>query len=169
MKKFIILFSVLVTLSACTSGVNSFYVVDESKIQFDSFSFYEREKQSLNSKKVKLDSLIEELISKQLIIKGYNKSFPSDVYLSYKIISDKTYKTHTDYNYPGSSIYNNATPNYYNVTERKEGIFMIEVFDQDDKLLWQGSKEFKVNKSTNTIALLENYIEKIIASFKRVL
>lgn len=159
---------ILVFLNSCSSSTISFYVVDESSIEFETFSFYAREK--LNSKKIELDSLVESLITTQLVTKGYKKSYPSEMYLSYKIISDKTYKTHTDTNnYLGPSNYNNATPNYYYVTERKEGVFMIEMFNQEDKLLWQGSKAFKVNNSTDTKVLLEKYIEKIMASFKLAL
>ena len=157
---------IVILLGSCSSNTVSFYVVDESSIGFETFSFYAREKS--NSKKIELDSLIEGLITKQLTIHGYKNSYPSDMYLSYKIISDKSYKTHSN-NYNDLSTNNYNSPNYTYVTERKEGILMIEIFNKNDQLLWQGSKAFKVNNSTDTKVLLEKYIVQIMASFKPAL
>lgn len=173
MKQPFILFLLLIILSACSSRVISFYVVEENKIQFKTFSFYARSKQNLNPQKVRLDSLIEELISYQLIMNNYKKEYPSDVYIAYKFISDKTFNTHTDYSPPlnqanytfdNPNLPNNS--NFYYVTEQKEGVFMIEIFDNNDKLIWQGSKSFKLNKSTDTKELFQKYVEQIVATFK---
>ncbi len=158
----------LIFLVSCSPKVTSFYVVDENQIHVETFSFYAREQQDLNLQKAELDSLIEKAITQKLINKGYVKTYPSNIYVSYKIMSDKTFKTHTQ------GTYNPVVPNFNNmpydnfiyITEHKEGILIIEFYNENDKLLWQGSKSFKVRKSINTQELLIMYAKEITASFK---
>jgi len=102
------------------------------------------------------------------------------MYVSYKIMTDKTYKNQNTNGYDPSapngvgyprnysSNYNNSMSNNY-VTERKEGVFMIDLYDNNDKLIWQGTKAYKVGKSTDIRALLISHIELILADFKSVL
>ena len=176
MKKLIqLIFFVL--LSACSSHVISFYVVDESDINYTTFSFYARDRQSKINQKVKLDSLIENVITGQLLKKGYTHTSPSDIYISYKIMSDKTYKNHNNNQYNPLSQnglryptgfppnYNNSLNNGY-VTERKEGVLIVDLYNKNDKLIWQGSKAFKVRKSIDTKELLIQYGKEVISAYK---
>jgi len=159
-------------ISACSPKSLSFYVMDESGIDYTTFSFYARDRQNLIEQKATLDSIIEHVITTQLIKKGYTHASPSEMYISYKIMSDKTFKNHNNYYnpYPQNGLryptnYNNLYNNYY-VTERKEGVLMIELYNNNDKLIWQGSKAYKVGRSTDIRALLINHIELIMADFK---
>lgn len=171
---------VVLFISACSAKTISFYVVDESDINYTTFSFYARDKQNLIDQKAKLDSLIEHAIMDQLLKKGYTHTSPSEMYISYKIMSDKTYKNRNNNHYDPLAPnelgyptgyptgyppnYNNLNKNY--VIERKEGLLMIELYDNDDKLIWQGTKAYKVGKSTDVRALLINHIELIMTDFK---
>ena len=153
-----------VLLSACASNVVSFYVVDEQKIDFSTFSFYERKTNNLSSEQLKIDSLIEQNISIILVNTGFNNRSKSDIYISYSITLGAT---------SSSSVENNRYNNYnyspyqnVNTTHYKEGVMLIEIFNKQDKLLWQGSKSFKVRKSIDTKELLIQYAKEITSSFK---
>ncbi len=147
--------------------------MDESDIDYTTFSFYARDRQNLIAQKATLDSLIEHVITTQLIKKGYTHTSPSEMYIGYRIMADKTFKNNDNnyYNpysqnglrYPTN--YNNLDNNHY-VTERKEGVLMIELYNNNDKLIWQGTKAYKVGKSTDIRALLISHIELIMADFK---
>ncbi len=164
-------------ISACAPKTLSFYVMDESNINYTTFSFYARDRQNLIEQKAKLDSLIENVITSQLLNKGYTHTSPSEMYVSYKIMTDKTYKNQNSNGYDPSapngvgyprnysSNYNNQMNNNY-VVERKEGVFMIDLYDNNDKLIWQGTKAYKVGKSTDIRALLISHIGLILADFK---
>ncbi|MCF6360235.1 MAG: DUF4136 domain-containing protein [Cyclobacteriaceae bacterium] len=167
--RFFIYAAIAFFLSSCTTKVISFYVVDESRISFDTFSFYARDIKKLRPQQKLLDSLIERSISNELINKGYNKSYESDIYVSYKITMGTSSTTNIDnqhfnrYNQMYYPNYNVTTTNY------KEGVLLIEFWDKHDKLLWQGSKSFKVRKSVNTRDLLIKYAQQIAFSFKPML
>ncbi len=152
-----------VLLSACSSNIISFYVINENKIELSTFSFYERKTNNLTPEIKKFDSLVEQSISEALISKGYVKQSYSDVYISYHITTGTTSSSNIDNN-----RYNNNYSPYQNVntTHYKEGVLLIEVFSKQDKLLWQGSKAFKVRKSIDTKELLIAYAKEITNSFK---
>jgi len=84
MKGFIYIIFAFV-LSSCSSNVISFYVVDESRISFESFSFYERDTKKLRPEQKSLDSLIELSISNILVSKGFKEKANSEMYISYSI------------------------------------------------------------------------------------
>lgn len=166
MKK-VILLSLLALASACSTSVKSFYVVDENKIAFDTFSFYARNDDNLRPKQQELDSLIELSVSEVLIEKGFSKANYPEAYLSYKITLGTSSTTSIDqYQRYGSNYY----PGYNtNTTHYKEGVLLIEIYSKDDKLLWQGSKSFKVGKSKNTQLLLLEMAREITSAFKLTL
>jgi len=163
MTKFIhLIFFVL--LSACSSKIVSFYVVDEHKIKLSSFSFYERKTNILSLEQLKIDSLIEQQISQVLLNKGFENQSKSDIYIGYSI----TLGTTSTSNLENNRFYNHNYYSYQNVntTLYKEGVMLIEIFDEQDKLLWQGSKTFKARKSIATKELLIEYAKDITSAFK---
>lgn len=166
--KQLIQFLILSIISSCSSSrVVSFYVIDEDKIEFDTFSFYARNNKNLRPQQQELDSLIEQTIYTELVRKGYTKKNYSDVYLSYKIALGTSSSSNINQHQNYTSYY---YPNYnVNTTHYKEGVLLIEFYSNNDKLIWQGSKSFKVGKSKNTKALLLQYALEITNSFKPVL
>jgi len=155
-------------LTACSSHVISFYVVDEPAIQFEYFSFYDRDTEKLRPQQKSLDSLIELSISNVLVSKGFKEQRSSDVYVSYSITLGTSSTSNVD-NQHFRPYSNRAFSRYnYNVTTTnyKEGVLLIELWSKEEKLLWQGSKSFKVRKSINTRELLVSYATEITASFK---
>ncbi len=169
MKGFIYIIFAFV-FSACSTNVVSFYVVGESAIQFETFSFYDRDTEKLRPQQKSLDSLIELSISNVLISKGFKEQNNSDVYVSYSItlgtsstsnVDNQHYDSYSNRAYyPYNYNYNVTTTNY------KEGVLLIEFWSKEEKLLWQGSKSFKVRKSINTRELFISYAKEITASFK---
>ena len=157
-------------ITSCASNTISFYVVDENRISFDTFSFYERGSTYIKPQQKSLDSLIENSISMELLNKGYKLRNNSDVYVSFNITMGSSSSTNVDNrNYQTYQRY--STPNYYpnystTTTDYKEGVLLIEVWSSEEKLMWQGSKSFKVRKSVDTQALLIQYAREITASFK---
>lgn len=152
-------------LAACSSSkVISFYVVEEQSINFESFSFYTRNLKDLRPQQKELDSLIELSISTELIRKGFKKRDFADVYVSYKISLGTSSTASVERPRYSSPVY--YPNNNVNTTHYKEGVLLIEISTKDDKLLWQGSKSFKVGKSTNTRLLLLDYAQEITGNFK---
>lgn len=166
--KQLIPFLLLSIISSCSSSrVVSFYVIEEDKIEFSTFSFYDRNKKNLRPQQEELDRLIEHTIYTELVRKGYTKKNYSDVYISYKITLGTSSSSNIN-RYPNYSSY--YYPNYnVNTTHYKEGVLLIEFYSNNDKLIWQGSKSFKVGKSKNTKALLIQYAHEITNSFKPTL
>lgn len=154
----------------CSSKVISFYVVDEGRISFETFSFYENKVKHIKPQLKSLDSLIEVAISNELVNKGYILKGNSDVYISFSITTGSSNTTNVDnQRFQNNRSFNNR--NYFpyystTTTDYKEGVLLIELWSKDEKLLWQGSKPFKVKKSVDTQVLLVSYAQEITASFK---
>lgn len=165
-NSFIILIISILVHGSCTPKIMSFYVVDENRLEVNTFSFYGEDNDYQISKKVELDSLIEMAINDQLKINGYKYNYPSDFYITYKVISDKTIEVDNNYNSHNNNYANQALNRNYYTKEQKEGVFMIEFFDEHDKLIWQGSREFNVNKSADTKMLFMEFAAQIVNSFK---
>lgn len=167
--KRIVLITLLALFSGCSTKVISFYVEDEPKIEFDTFSFYKREVSELNEEQSKLDSLLQLTIENTLIEKGYTKSYPSDVYIGFSITTGTSSTTQSPYDirYPNYSPYNRYGNYYYTTTTQyKEGVFLIELYNRDDKLIWQGSKTFKVRSSVPIKDMLLQNATEIMSVFK---
>lgn len=167
MKRIYSFLVILLILGGCSATkVISFYVEDESNIDFSTFSFYKRETGKLNKEQLQLDSLLETTIANKLIEKGYKKAYPSDVYISFQITTGSTSSSQMNNPYYGSRRY---YP-YYNynvsVTQYKEGVLLVELRNNDDKLIWQGSKTFKVRSSNEIKQLLLQNASEIIQAFK---
>ena len=161
---FLGLFALTIFFNFCSPSTISFYVVDENRINFNSFSFYDRDTKNLRPQQQELDSLIELTISNELIRKGFEKQGSSDVYVGYKVSLGTSSTTSIDRQRYTSPVYypnNNMSTTHYT-----EGVLLIEIYSKEEKLLWQGSKAFKVGKSTNTRMHLLKYSEEIISSFK---
>lgn len=162
--RFLSLIVIASVFNFCSPSTISFYVVDENKINFNSFSFYDRDTKTLKPKQQELDSLIELAISTELIRKGFEKQSTSDVFVSYKISMGTSSSTSIDRQRYSSPVYYPA--NHISTSHYKEGVLLIEIYSQKDKLLWQGSKAFKVGKSIDTPRLLLEYAKEIISAFK---
>jgi uncharacterized protein DUF4136 len=161
--RIIILSLLLATLSACLSGVKSFYVVDENKIQSDTFSFYAKKETRRNVHQIKLDSLVESIIIESLTHKNFNQNYPSELYVSYYFKSGKN-KTPNNTPYYYDPYYNHSSG--VNNVRPEKGILLIEFWDSKDKLLWQGSKTFNSSKSKDPTKLIQEYTREVIAGFK---
>ena len=167
MKKIsaILIMATLLFFTSCISSkVISFYVIDDVDLNFQTFSFYRREVSKLNTEYIEVDKKIQHSIETELINKGCKKANPSDVYISFKITTETNISNQI--NRP-SNYYQGYSP-YYNIStsQYKEGVMVFEFWSDNDKLLWQGSKTFKVRKSQELKELLVQYAMEITSSFK---
>ncbi len=154
----------LISIGACSTKVTSFYVVDKDQINFETFSFYARNTKKLRPQQQELDSLLERTISTELIRKGFTNERFSDIFIGYKITLGTSSSSNID---PYQNYNSYYYPNYnVNTTHYKEGVLLIDFYTKEDKLIWQGSKTFKVGKSKNTKLLLVEYAKEITHSFK---
>ncbi len=158
----------LFLISTCTPKVISFYVVDANKISVDSFSFYARDTKELRPQQKELDSLIERSITSELLKKGYKKIGESDIIVSYQITLGTSSTSNVNNQHFNNYQYNRVYYPDYNVTTTnyKEGVLLIEFWNKDEKLLWQGSKTFKVRKSVDTKEMFIEYAKEITSAFK---
>jgi len=119
---------------------------------------------SLSEANKKLAGQLKSIISKGLELKGLRGSALPDLYVSYLInvhTSSETqrdnYNPYNRYNY--NSYYNYSTRNY------KEGVLIIDVKNDDQKLVWQGSKTFKVSSKQSISELLPEICREVIAVY----
>ena len=150
--------------NSCAPNTISFYLEDESKVNFNSYSFYARDVNNLKPQQRQLDSLIELTISNELTKKGFEKKSSSDVYLNYKISIGTSSSASIERQRYNNTVY--FPEQQVNTSHYKEGVLLVEIYSNEDNLLWQGSKKFKVGKSSNTPLLLLEYAEEIMHSFK---
>jgi len=161
------LFILLLFIGACSPKVVSFYVVDKGKISVDTFSFYARDTKELRPQQKEIDSLIELSITNELLKKGFKELIESDIIVSYQITLGISSTSNVNNQHFNNYRYNRMYYPDYNVTTTnyKEGVLLIEFWNKDEKLIWQGSKSFKVRKSMDTQKLLIEYAKEIASAF----
>ncbi len=162
------LFILLLFIEACSPKVVSFYVVDEDKISVNSFSFYARDTNELRPQQKELDSLIERSITSELLKKGFKERHESDIIVSYQITLGTSSISNVNNQHFNNNQYNRMYYPHYGVTTTnyKEGVLLIEFWDKNEKLLWQGSKSFKVRKTVDTKEMFIEYAKEIAFAFK---
>ena len=153
--------------TGCATKVVSIYNDAIANGQPSSFLLYSaNDKHSLSEDNQALDNQLQTIISKGLELKGLKSSALPDIYVSYIInihTSSNTqkdnyssyYRYNYDYNYP----YNYTTRNY------KEGLLIIDIRNDDNKLIWQGSKTFKIRSKQSVNQLLTEICREIIATY----
>ena len=160
----------IILLMACGgTRVVSFYNPTYERNKYKSFTIRENyDHDKLSREHQKLDSLILDEVRKGFLSLGYKESSLPDLYVTFQINLNTTSETHTERNYYSGYNYYGYSPYPYNIytTNYKEGVVILEVRNDNNKLVWQGSKDFKVKKGKETSELLIETIGEIARSFK---
>jgi uncharacterized protein DUF4136 len=127
-----------------------------------------RERTVLSEENQQLDSLLQSIITNNLKHKGLKVSAIPDLYVSYLINTHSATEVSDTYNnaYYGYNYY--TYPTYYDFNARtyKEGVFIIDIKNNNDVLIWQGSKTFKVRSKLSIQDLLPDICREVIDTYK---
>ena len=156
-------------LFGCAPQVVGIYNSDQVKIEPKTFYVYGIEDvKSLSDAEKQLNKRLVDIINDDLEMKGLKKSSLADIYVSFMVnvhTSQETRETPINsynyryYNYNYLNPYNSSTQNY------KEGVFIIDVKNQDNKLVWQGNKTFKLKSRDSVQEVLPVICAEVINSF----
>lgn len=126
-------------------------------------------KSELSDENIRLVEEVQEIINNSLLNKGLEPSRLPDLYLSYMINVHTASDTQPDnYNYNRFNYYNYYSNNpYYGFSSRtyKEGVFIIDIRNADNLLVWQGSREFKLRSRESIPDVLPEICQEVIAEF----
>lgn len=113
-----------------------------------------------------LDSLLQEIISASLNNKGLHSSKLPDLYISYMINVHTTSDTQPE-NFNYYNRYNYYNSPYYGYTSQtyKQGVFIIDIRNNDNLLVWQGSREFKLRSRQGIPDVLPEICNEVIVEF----
>ena len=152
-------------LSGCATKVVSIYNSNVADIKANTF-FVEptNEYASLSEDNQRVDSIMQAVINKSLGLKGLKVSSLPDLYVSYIINVHTSSETQQD-NYSPYNRYNYYNPYNYSTRNYKEGVLIIDIKNDDGKLIWQGSKTFKVRSKRSVEELLPEICREIMTAY----
>ena len=124
---------------------------------------------SSSDEKMLLDNRLNDIITTSLENKGLRTSSLPDLYVTYMTSVYNTSETTTNnYNYgnPYSrSNYRYQNPYDYSTTSYKTGVFIIDIKNSQNKLVWQGSKTFKLKSKQSVQASLPEICQEVIGAY----
>lgn len=127
------------------------------------------EENSLSGESKLLDDRLNDIITTSLENMGLKTSSLPDLYVSYKTSVYNTSETTTN-NYNNNNPYSRSNYMYqnpydYSTTSYKTGVFIIDIKNSRNKLVWQGSKTFKLKSKQSVQASLPEICQEVIAAF----
>lgn len=160
----------VILLAGCSPKVASIY--NTASIKSKPQSFYINPLDQLQTKaegEVNLSYQLETIVQENLESKGLKPSSLPDIYVSFVIniytSEETTVNDYNRYNYNRYNNYGYMDPNFFNTNQYKEGVLIIDIKNADDKLVWQGSKTFKVKSRASVKETLPELCREIIATF----
>jgi hypothetical protein len=124
---------------------------------------------SLPGEKKLLDDRLNDIITTSLENKGLKTSSLPDLYVSYMASvynTSETTSNNNNYNNPYSrNNYMYQSPYDYSTTSYKTGVFIIDIKNSQNKLVWQGSKTFKLKSKQSVQATLPEICREVIMAF----
>jgi len=152
-------------LSGCATKVVSIYNYDIANNKPNTFLIIPAsESASLSDDNKKLDKNLHAIISNGLELKGLKNSAIPDLYVSYIISVHTSSETQQD-NYSRYNRYYYSDPFNYSTRNYKEGVLIIDVKNDDGKLIWQGSKTFRIRSKQSVEELLPEICLEIITAY----
>ena len=155
----------ILLLTGCATKVVSIYNFDAVNKNLNTFWVHPTsEHVSLSVENQKLDSQLQSIINNSLTLKGLKASALPDIYVSYIVnvhtsseTQQNNYSPYSRYNY--DYFYNYSTRNY------KEGVLIIDIKNDNGKLIWQGSKTFKIRSKESLQEILPEICREIITTY----
>ena len=157
----------LLLFSSCSSSkVISFHNDEFDLSSIKTFAIrVTHDRERLTEAQQQVDSILLETIMRQMRSRGYEPSKAPDVFVSYEVsINSKSESRVNEPSYYSRRYY---SPYDYSVTTYNytQGMILVEVKNSEGRLIWQGSKDFKVKKNVSTQELLRQSIIEIIANY----
>ncbi|MEN8248480.1 MAG: DUF4136 domain-containing protein [Bacteroidota bacterium] len=161
---------VVIGITSCSPRVVGIYNEGVGRNAKSFMVVLPEEEKELSEEQVRLDKKIQQIIENSLTNKGLKNSLLPELYVSY-IISVHTASDTQGYDYTNYNRYNYY--NYYNnpYTFRttshthKEGVFIIDIRNEDNKLVWQGSREFRLRSKEGIPDVLPEICSEVIVEF----
>lgn len=161
----------LVIISSCSPQVVGIYNPGSLSATPRSFHvYYPEEETSFSPERKAFDKQLGDILTEVLEEKGLSQSSIPDLYVSFIISVHATEDFNQnnispyDYRYRYSN-FGYYDPNRVSSRSYKEGVLIVDVKNGDNKLVWQGSKSFKLNAKRSSTEELLTYCREIIASF----
>jgi len=159
---------VLIALSACSPKVVSFVNEKAGFHQFETYRLVsaKSEPKNFTPENTQIFDLIRENIHTQMQRRGYEKSsITPDLTLRYEVTSNTRVEinNNTQFN-PYYNPYYPAFP----VTSRTiyESVLLLELFDNNNKLVWQGSYDLRQErKEKRIVKAIERAVGYIFTSY----
>jgi len=153
-------------LAGCATKVASIYNYEVAKKRHTTFLLHHSEYDTLSADNNNLDNELFAIINENLRQRGLKSSALPDLYVSYIIkvhtsTESQRNNNYNNYNYANrfNSPYNYSTQNY------KEGVLIIDIKNNDGKLIWQGSKTFKIRSKHNIRDSLPEICQEVISAY----
>lgn len=161
------LFIPFLWLGACAPKVVGIYNPNQLKAKPKTFYVYGIEElKSLSEQEQKLNTQLVEIISTDLTRKGLKQSALADIYISFIInVHSSQESREQPMNYFDYRYNNYLFPTNISTQNYKEGVFIIDIRNQDNKLVWQGNKTFKLSSRESVREILPELCEEVINSF----
>lgn len=167
----ILLFLIVGILASCAPKVVGIYNAEVLKSTPKSFHVYSiDEVKSLSEEEQEFDQKLISIITKNLISKGLKESSLPELYVSYMISvhsSEEVKDTNPNRYDPYYRYYNYSYIDPLRIDTRtyKQGVLIIDIKNDDNKLVWQGSKSFKLSSRKSSKEELIVICQEIIALF----
>jgi hypothetical protein len=156
---------IILILSGCAPKVVSIYNHDVTNKNPNSFLVNPASEYASRSvTNQKIDSLLQAVISQSLSLKGLKISALPDLYVSYVIDVHTSSETQQD-NYSPYNRYSYNYPYNYSTRNYKEGLLIIDIKNNLGKLIWQGSKTFKIRSKQSVEELLPEICREIMIAY----
>ena len=170
MKSNIFLLGLLILAGCATNVVGIYNPGSLSSVPSTFHVFSPDEEDSSSPQKQKIDQQFVDIITAGLEARGLNKSSLPDIYVSFMInvhtSEDLNQNNINPYDYRYRYYnYGYYDPNRFNSQSYKEGVFIIDIRNADNKLVWQGSKSFKLSARRSSTEELLVACREIIADF----
>ncbi len=167
MKKWLFLFTII-SILGCSQKVISYLDNDARFEQFESFRIVSVK---LEGRKVAPESnqIFEEIkaqIINQMLVRSYEQSnITPDLTLRYELSSSSRSEQNNNNNAFNNTI---GFPGYNGISSRTihESILILELYNSNKKLVWQGSYDLKQQrKEDKTSKVIQNAIEQIFTTY----
>ena len=157
-------------ISSCAPKVVGIYNTEVVGKQPSSFYINSPDEgNSLSEKEQLFNEQLISIIKVALESKKLNYSSLPDLYVSYMINVHRTQETNeTNFSqFDQNQYYNNRyyDPTRFETRTFKEGVLIIDIKNHDNKLVWQGSRNFKLKTKESVQTVLPAICEEVITSF----
>jgi hypothetical protein len=159
----------LFSLASCASRVVGIYNPGSLNGPPKTFHVYAtKDEGKVAAEKQEFDQQLMTIIAETLESKNLKKSSLPDLYVSFIISVHSTEELNQtafspyDYRF---RYYNYYDPMRFNSQTYKQGVLIIDIRNADNKLVWQGSKSFKLNARNSSTEELFTSCREIITEF----